>query len=377
MNREKFKASSIKNKIHEWGMNCDSLRKNTDNPLDITFESYVKKKTKGQITSLSALFEELGINPALDTIENIFTLPDESVRWLIPEIFREALRLGLRKAPIWSDIVAAEQTVKGLTITQPWFEMSDAAPKYVEQAEDIPLGNLNFSKKQVSLRKIGRGVKIPYEVRQYVSVNVVSIFLQDFGVKLGQAIDTLLIQCLINGEQTNGSESAPVVGVTTGGTLTYADLLRVWVRMSRIGKIPTKIIGGESAALDTLNLAEFKTNTQGGTSGAGVPGKSDALKLKTPIPNSSDYYIHGAMPANQQLIIDPTAAIIKYNAQPLLVESEKIIRNQTEETFATVTTGFGIVFRDARVIVDKSLAFSGNGFPSYMDVDTAEVVEID
>jgi hypothetical protein len=374
MNREKFNNSTLKDKIKGFSLHCDSLRKNVDNPLDITFESYVKKKAG--VASLTALFDELGINPSVDTIENIFTLPDESVRWLVPEIFREALRLGMRKAPIWSDIVAAEQTVKQLTITSPWFNMSEATPAYVAQGETIPLGNVSFDKKQVSLRKIGKGVKIPYEVRNYVSINIVSIFLQDFGVKLGQAIDTLLINTLINGEQTNGSESAPVIGVASAGTLTYSDLLTIWVRMSRIGKTPTKIIGGEAAALVTLNLAEFKTNTNGGTAGAGIPGNSPALKLKTPIPSSSDYYIHGAMPANQQLIIDPTAAVIKYNAQPLLVESEKIVSNQTEATYATLTTGFGIVFRDARVLLDKSIAFSGNGFPTYMDADTAEVVNI-
>lgn len=373
MNREKYMASSLKDKIKGFSLHCDSLRKNPENPLDITFESYVKKKAN--VASLTALFEELGINPAMDTIENIFTLPDESVRWLVPEIFREALRLGLRKAPIWSDLVAAEQTVKGLTVTAPWFNMSEAQPAYIEQAETIPVGNLSFGQKSVSMRKIGKGVKIPYEVRNFVSINVVSIFLQDFGVRIGQAIDTLLITTLINGEQANGSESAPVVGIASAGTLTYADLLKVWVRMSRIGRTPTKIIGGETAALATLNLAEFKTNTMGGTSPAGVPAQN-GLKLKTPIPSSSDYYIHGAMPANQQLVVDPTAAIIKYNAQPLLVESEKIVSNQTEATYATLTTGFGIVFRDARLVIDSSLAFGSNGFPTYMDVDSQEQVTI-
>lgn len=374
MNREKYMASSLKDKIKGFSLHCDSLRKNPENPLDITFESYVKKKAN--VASLTALFDELGINPAMDTIENIFTLPDESVRFLIPEIFREALRLGLRKAPIWNDLVAAEQTVKGLTVTAPWFNMSEATPSYIEQAETIPVGNLSFGQKSVTMRKIGKGVKIPYEVKNFVSINVVSIFLQDFGVKLGQAIDTLLISVLINGEQSNGSESAPVVGIATPSTLVYADLLKIWVRMSRIGRIPTKIIGGETAALATLNLAEFKTNTNGGTAGAGIPGKSDQLKLKTPIPNQSDYYIHGSMPANQQLVVDPTAAVIKYNAQPLLVESEKIVSNQTEATYATLTTGFGIVFRDARIVIDNSLSFGSNGFPSYMDVDTAETVTI-
>ncbi len=374
MDAVQYGKSKFKSEIKGWQMACDSLRKNGDNPVDITFEAFAKKKNAG-ITSLNALFEDLGIDPSIDTIENIFTLPDESVRWLIPEIFREALRLGLRKSPIWANVVAAEQTVKQLSITLPWFNMSDAAPKYVEQGETIPIGNLSFDKKTLHLRKIGRGVKIPYEVRNYVAINIVSIFLQDFGVKLGQAIDTLMIQTLINGEQSDGSESAPVIGIAVPNTLAYTDILAVWVRMSRIGRIPSIMIGGETAALGTLGLPEFKTNTLGGLSPAGVPTANN-LKLRTAIPASTDYFIHAAMPANQQMVIDPNSAIVKYNAQPLLVEAEKIISNQTESTYATLTTGFGIIFRDSRVVIDSSQNISTAGFPSYMNVDAAEVVNI-
>lgn len=371
MDIQKFESSTRKSEIEKWVRSCESLRAG-ENPIDITFESYLKKK---EDLSLSALFEDLGIDPSLDTIQNIFTLPDSSVRWLIPEIIREALRLGLRKAPIWSNVVAAEQSIKGLSTVIPHINMSDAAPKYVGEAETISTGTISYGQKTVKLRKIGRGIKIPYEVRNYVSINVVSIFLQDFGIKLGHAIDALMIDCLINGEQANGSESAPVVGITTPNTLTYADILRIWVRMSRIGRVPQIMIGGETAALTTLNLTEFKTTPASGTI---PPGTDPKLKLRTAIPTSTDYYIHGSMPANQQLIVDSNSAIIKYNAQPLLVESEKIVSNQTEASYATLTTGFAIVFRDGRVLMDSSLDFdTTNPFPSYMDVDALEQVTIE
>jgi hypothetical protein len=41
-------------------------------------------------------------------------------------------------------------------------------------------------------------------------------------------------------------------------------------------------------------------------------------------------------------------------------------------TYITQTTGFASMFRDARVILDKSLAFSGNGFPNWMNVSAFE-----
>lgn len=366
MNDTSYNKSKYKSDIKGVVTAVEGLRKNANNPLDITLESFIKKKWD---ISLNQLFEDVGIDPNLDSIANIFTLPDDSVRWLVPEVIREALRLGLRKSPIWKDIVSSEQTVKQPQFVQPHLNMSEAMPSYVGEAETIPTGTISFGQKSVKIRKIGKGIKIPYEVRDYVSINVVSIFLQDFGIKLSQAIDALMISTLINGEQADGSESAPIIGITTPGTLTYADLLRVWVRMSRIGRGPTSIIGGEDAAQVTLMLPEFK-NRQ-----SGLP--LSKLDLKTPVPSTTNYYIHGAMPANQQIIIDPSAAIIKFNAQPLLVESEKIVSNQTEATYATLTTGFAIAFRDGRVIVDDSLNIAGNSFPSYMDVDALENVTIE
>jgi len=73
-------------------------------------------------------------------------------------------------------------------------------------------------------------------------------------------------------------------------------------------------------------------------------------------------------------LVDPSSAIIKLNAQPLMVESEKIVSNQTMAFYASNTTGFGKIFRDAALLVDSSLAFSGHGFPSYMDISDLQNV---
>jgi hypothetical protein len=360
-----YEKSQYRSEIKNAVMAVQSLRTSQEDASDISFEEYVSKRWG---TTMESFFNDLGINTGQDVISNLYLMPDENVRWLVPEIIRSAVRLGLRKNPIWPDIIAAEQSVKALSITTPYFNMSEAAPRYVGQAETIPLGDISFGDKTLKLRKIGKGIKIPYEVLKYVAVDVVGIFLQDFGVKLNQAQDTLMIDILINGEQADGSESAPVIGVQTPGTLTYRDLLKVWIRMARIGKTPTAIIGGETAALDTLDLDEFKKREAGTTQAN--------LDLKTPIPKNSSYYIHGAVPDDQQIIVDRSAALIKYNAQPLLIESEKIVSNQTEATYASLATGFGVIFRDGRAILDSSLDITTDGFPAYMDPSTVETVEI-
>lgn len=373
MDIAKFEKSEFRGDIEQTVRLADSMRSNKDDVQDVSFAEVVKEKFG---VSLEAFYDDLGINPYTDTIQNITSTNDLDVRWIIPEIFRDALRLGLSKAPIWNNVTASESQVNGLSTVMPYLNTSDAAPRKVGEAETIPTGSISYGSKKVDIFKVGRGIKIPYEVMQYATLDVVSLFLQDFGRQLGLALDTLAIDTLINGEQTDGSASAPVIGVGTANTKVYADYLRIWIRMSRMGRLPNTIIGGEAAALETLDLAEFKSNNFGGTAPAGVP-TSSALDIKTPVPKKSNYYIHGNVPANQELIVDPSSSLVKFNAQPLLVESEKIVSNQTEAFYASLTTGFAKMFRDSSVVMDKSDTIGNLPFPAYMDVDSFENIVIE
>ena len=248
--------------------------------------------------------------------------------------------------------------------------MSDAAPARVNEAETIPLGTISYGQKQVSIFKIGKGIKITDEVKNYVSLDVMGIFLRDFGIQLGYAMDNLAIDTGINGDKIDGSESAPVIGVgTTSEGIQYRDLLRIWIRGSRMGRNFTSMIGGEDEALNILDLPEFKVRSNGTTEAT--------LNLHTPVPNRADFWIHGGIPANQLMLIDKAAGMIKLTAQPLMLESERIVSNQTEAMYASLTTGFSKMYRDAIVMLDSSRAFSSNGFPEYMNLDPLMSVNLE
>lgn len=376
MNRASFEASKFRGKIKETVKLCEKMRTATQDslPIDVSFAEVVKDKFS---ISFNEFLFDLGIDPSYDSVYNISTLDDvDDIRWIVPEVYREAIRLGLNKTPIYSSLIAGELNVSQLKTIMPYINEADAAPRRVGEGETIGLGSLSYGSKEVEIFKVGRGIKITDELRQYAAIDVVSIFLQDFGKKLGRALDVLAIDTIINGNEAGGTESASVVGVASAGTKTYKDMLKIWIRMARLGRTPNVIIGGEDAALDTLDLSEFKTNPQGGANPAGVPTANN-ISLKTPVPRNSSYFIHGNVPANQEIIMDPAASLLKLNAQPLKVESERIVSNQTEAFYTTLTTGFAKLFRDGSIIMDDSITFAGNPFPSYMDVDTFENVTID
>ena len=90
-------------------------------------------------------------------MENIFTMPQQDVRWIVPEIIRSAITLGMRQAPFYPEIIASDQSISGLSAIMPMINMSDAAPAKVNEAETIPLGDVSFGQKSVSLFKIACG----------------------------------------------------------------------------------------------------------------------------------------------------------------------------------------------------------------------------
>ncbi len=354
----------------------DILRAGTKDrrAVEINLAEYAKAKwgfSPSDNGSPDSFYAALGINPSNISITQLMSIPDfnDGFRWLIPEVIREAVRLGLRKAPIYGNLIAAEETVTQPSVIMPHINLADAMPKKLNEAESIPVGTTTFGQKTVKLQKIGTGIKITDEVQQYVSLNMLSLYLQDLGVKLGQGLDSMAIDVLINGDQADGSEAAAIIGVQTPNTLAYIDMLRAWIRMGRLGKMPSGLLSNEDIALEVLQLAEFKA----------LPGKATLqnINIQTPVPASQNFWIHGAMPAsNKIMLIDTSSALIKLNSQALRVESERIASKQINGTYVTLTTGFATLFRDARVIMDKSLNITAAPFPTWMDVGAAESVTI-
>lgn len=337
-------------------------------PVDMTWGEFVKEAwafTPNEKTgSPDALYESLGIDPGGSTVASLLTTPEfnSGFRWLVPEIFREAIRLGLRKTPIWNKLTIADEAVSQPSLVMPQIQMSDATPTKIGEGETIPVGTVDFNQKTVKLSKVATGIELPDEVIQYVNLNIVSLYLQDVGIKLGLALDVMAIDTLINGDQADGSEAAPVIGVNAGSAFAYRDFLRAWMRGNRLGRPYQGFLAGEDAAINVLELAEFKALAGTGT--------LVNLNVSTPVPRSQSVWVHGYMPANQVMLVDPTGALIKLTSSALRVESDRIVNRQINGTFVSLTTGFANVFRDARLIMDQSVAFSG--FPAWMNPSIQE-----
>lgn len=347
-------------------------------PVNISLAEYARDCWGFSLSergTADSLIISLGLDPNRTTLDFLLNQADfqEGYRWLVPELLREAISLGLKKPPLYPNLIAAEENVSQPLVGMPFINPSDAMPSKIGEAESIPVGTVSFGQRSVNLQKIGIGLRVTDEVVRYVTLPVLSIFFGDVGVKLNMAKDSLAISTLINGDG-GANTSAPVIGVdNTSNGIVYKDLLRAWIRMGILGRMPTSMLSNEAIALEVLQLDQF---TKRDIMPAASP-ESRMINLRTPIPTTQNYDIHGAMPAtNQLMLIDNSAALIKFNSDALKLESDRIVQRQISGTFVTETTGFAVMFRDARLIIDKSLAFSGNGFPAYMDAGAVQAASV-
>lgn len=326
--------------------------------LDVTLSQFLKDEFSGM--ELAKYYHELGLEPHIDTVSLILD-KDESYRWIVPEIIRDAIYKGFINNPLHRDFCAREESVQQVTVTMPFYDMTglDNAPKELGVAESMELGTVKYGQKQARIYKTGIGLEVADECLHYSSVSMLSLFLSDVGVKLQSRLSALAIQCLINGEQADNSESAASIGVTTQNTMAYKDFIRMFVRGSLVGRQWIRTLGNEDAINDMLNLTEFRRSDRGAS-------PEMQINVKTPVPNALDAYCHSAMPAKKLMMVDPTRSMIQLTSIPVTVESERIVQRQVNGTYVSLTSGFATMFRDGRVIMDYGTAFDPSQWPSFL-----------
>lgn len=357
----------------------DALRKGDSKnaPVNISFAQWAQEQwgiSPDDNGGCSNLYHSLGIDMSSTTLESLATKAEIDAigrGWLVTEVFREAIRGGLRKRPIYTELIRAEENVANNLVNMPSINMSESLPSKVGELESIPVGSMSFGSKQVKIDKIGKGIKFSDELMRFSNLNLLSIFLEDVGQSLGEGLDNMALTTLLNGDQLGGSDSAGVIGVNTANTIVYQDILRAWIRMQMMGNTPTAIIAGQEVAEKLLLLPEFRTNS---TLNNLTP--TTRLNMRSALPTSQDIYVHGSVPDGKFIILSKDTGIIKLNAAALRVESERSAREQFDAYYVSLMTGFATLKRDARLVVDTTVTFASNPFPSFFDVKTYERAQV-
>lgn len=286
-------------------------------------------------------------------------------RFVSPEVYLDAQRLGLVQSTFYPDLIVREEPVSQPTVVMPTIDLSAATLKDTNEAATIEEGSVSYGSRNVTVKKKARGLKVTYESLQFNSLSFIQIFFQDAGQILGHTLNGMAVDTIVNGDQAGGSQAAAIIGVdNTSNGITWKDLMRVAIRGGLIGRTFSQVIGNETTALNFMLLPEMKDRAQG-----------SALmnaQLRSPLQLPSEVYPSLSTPTNQIALQDPSMSLVQLTAIPLMVETEKIISKQIEASYASIMTGFAKIQRTASIIIDGSIAFSGNGFPAWMSPFSTE-----
>lgn len=397
----------IKGKVQETIARLNAVRTDAKKPRDITLRQFVGEEFKGDDNkpiSMGKFMHEIGVDAQRTTVDelmndadNAHLLPEvireggrvgmgvarrEALariaslgpvvagesggtnRWLNPDVFTDVVNRGLVQGPFYNDLIIREETVPQKTVTMPHVNLSDATVEITGEGETISEGTVTYGEKVVKLYKRTRGLKVTYESIRYNSLSLAAIFFQDAGRLLGNKLNNLALDAIVDGDQDDGSEAAAVIGVEdTDSGVTWRDLARVAIQGSLIGRTFTQAIGDATTVLDYLDLEEMKKMFFGSSI---LP-----TQLKTQITFPSALYAsarvgRGTASGDKLVLQDPTASLVQLTSAPLMVESGKIISKQIEESYMSITTGFGKVQRNSSIVIDGGIAYTGHEFPAWM-----------
>lgn len=308
------------------------------------------------------LFQEMGLpDDANLSLGHLLSLSGD-VTYLAPEIVRDFIVRGMELNANYQDLIMGTENVNTLDVAAPWVDYLNPKPQSIGETESIPISKYTWGKKQITLRKKAIGLDWSDELILSVKLPLLRQWLQRVGVELNAMLFTAACETIINGDQAGGADAISVVGVGSTGTLAFSDFVRLWVRAQLIGANWSTIITNETMANALLAIAEFKP-TAGGLGGAVV----NLQTRNRVVPSQIPHVISSALTDNDVVLFDPAQTLLYLVFRPLLVESDRIMARQVSAAYCSIISGFTTVERKARLAIDKSKAFSGFGFPSWME----------
>jgi hypothetical protein len=287
-------------------------------------------------------------------------------KYLFPEVFRDAIRIGLEYTPFFSQLVIGDERIESTGLTMPAMDFTATSTadevrlRDTNEGASITIGKIvTWQDKQVTVKKKARGLQQTYESIMFTPINLATVYFEELGTRLGADLDAELVNIAINGDQADGSQSSPVIGAAVAGTLAYTDISRAWMRFRKMGRTSTVMLTSEADALTILDMPAFqRTQIPNGVTPSGV-----TLNVSRPLPTSQDILIHDSVPTGKIIFIDTARAFVQLTAMPLLIETERMVQRQLQGEYVSIMTGFANVFKDGRLILDYTTNLVTNPGP--------------
>ena len=273
-----------------------------------------------------------------DCVEKFFATTTSAA--LFPEYVKRAVNMGMENSAVLDNIVASKTVIDSLdyrTITAD----NTAADKTLNvTVEGTAMTETTIKTKEnlVTMKKRGRLLIASYEALRFQRLDLFTVTLKQIGnyllrTQLEDAVTTLI--------EGDGNENpADEVAVAATGTLTYADLLKLWGEFEDYNM--DALLADTAGMLKLVQLEEVQ-NPLTGLNFAGTG------QLTTPM--GARLYRTGAVPTGNMVALDSTCALEMVTAGDVMLEYDKLIDRQLERAAISCTYGFAKIFEDASKVL--------------------------
>ena len=272
------------------------------------------------------------------TVDKFFATTDSAV--LFPEYVSRAVRQGIEEGKHLDSIVATKTNIEGLdyrTITSiPTADEKEL--KEVAEGTQIPETVVHTQENLVTLKKRGRMLVASYEAIRFQRLDLFTVTLRQIGAYIARSQFKDAVNVLIDGDGNNNP--AGVIAPATAGSITYADLIKLWNSFSPY-KMNT-IIASPDVTAKLLTMAEFRD----ASAGLNFHGNGTMI---TPL---GAKLIKSADLDKKIVALDKNYALEMVTAGGVQTDFDRLIDRQLERAAITQISGFAKIFADSAKVMN-------------------------
>ncbi len=299
-------------------------------------ENYIGTSLEG-LDAFSRQLKRFGIRVSgsgSDCVEKFFQSSNSAA--LFPEYVSRAVAQGMERADILPNIVATVTDIDGMDYRSIASVPSedDKELKIVNEGAYIPQTTVKTRENLVKLHKRGRMLVASYEALRFQRLDLFTVTLNQIGAYIARSQLKDAIGVLLNGDGNNNA--AANVSVTTSGTITYNDLVKLWANMA-----PYEL---NTILAPTADMQKILALTQMQDSYAGLDFQGTG-KMITPLGAA---LLHAPEMQSGRIIgLDKNCALEMVQAGGVVTDYDKLIDRQLERAAVTCTAGFSKIFTEA------------------------------
>lgn len=276
-----------------------------------------------------------------DRVEKFFQTSSSAV--LFPEYVSRAVKAGMEYASVLSDITATVTKIESMDyrsiVSDSGSDMKEL--QMISEGVLLPSTVIKTQENLVKLLKRGRMLVSSYEALRFQRLDLFTVTLKQIGAYIARTQLADAVEVLLNGD--GNENSATVINVAESGTLTYADLIKLWTSLT-----PYEL---NTMLVPTTLMEKILTMPEMQDSQATLDFHGTG-KMITPM---GAKLIHVPTLSSDTIIgLDKTCALELVQAGDVLVDYDKLIDRQLERASISVISGFAKVFNDASIALKIS-----------------------